>query len=110
MSTVIKQMLGSVVIFSKIGFINCFVSVIKLRLRELGQIVKTFLLLDNCFAHPNEDKFILMAKILQKFLPPNVTPLLQPMDKVILESLKRAYRKLILRDLVLQSTFSIRDF
>ena len=59
MSTEIKQMLGSVVIFSKIGFSNCFVSVIKLRLGELGQILKTFLLLVNCFAHPNKEKFIM---------------------------------------------------
>ena len=50
------------------------------------------------------------GKITAKFLPPNVTALLQPMDQGVLESIKRVYRKSILRDLVTQSTFTIQDF
>ena len=50
------------------------------------------------------------GKIIAKFLPPNVTALIQPMDQGVLESIKRVYRKSILRDLVSQSTFTIQDF
>ena len=53
----------------------------------------------------------MMAKSLPSFLPPpNVTPLIQPMDQGVLEAIKRRYRKSILRDLVSQSTFTIQDF
>ena len=36
--------------------------------------------------------------VTSKHLPPNVTSPVQPMDQGILESLKRSYRKLLLRD------------
>ena len=69
------------------------------------------LLLDNCSAHPNEDELISAdGKITAKFLPPNVTGLIQPMDHGTFESIKRVYRKTILRNLVSQSTFTIQDF
>ena len=110
MSTEIKQMLGSTVIFSEIVFFNCFVPETKQRLRELGQEERAILFLDNCSAHPSEDEFISVdGKITAKFLPQNVTTLLQPMDQGVLESIKRVYRKSILRDLVSQSTFTIQD-
>ena len=59
----------------------------------------------------SEDELISAdGKITAKFLPPNVTALIQPMDQGVLESIKRVYRKSILRDLVSQSTFTIQDF
>ena len=67
--------------------------------------------LDNCAAHPSEKELVSDdGKIIAKFLPPNVTALIQPMDQGVLESIKRVYWKSILRDLVSQSTFTIQDF
>ena len=92
-------------------FASCFVPETKRRLRELGQDEKAILFLDNCSAHPSEEELVSDdGKIIAKFFPPNVTPLIQPMDQGVLEAIKRRYRKSILRDLVSQSTFTIQDF
>ena len=67
--------------------------------------------LDDCSAHPSEDELVSAdGKITTKFLPPNVTALLQPMDQGVFDSIKRFYRKSILRTLISQSTFTIEDF
>jgi len=43
---------------------------------------RTALLLDNCSAHPNEDKLISMdGKVIAKFLALNLTFLIQPRDQ-----------------------------
>ena len=64
--------------------------------------------LDNCSAHPSEDELVSAdGKITAKFLPPNVTSLVQPKDQGVLESIKKVYRQSILRDLISQSTFTI---
>ena len=66
---------------------------------------------DNCSAHPSEDELVSAdGKITAKFLPPNITALVQPIDQEVLETIKRVYRKLILRDLISQLTFTIEDF
>ena len=66
---------------------------------------KAVLLLDNCSAHPNEEELISSdGKIIAKFLPPNVTSLIQPMDQGMLVSIKRRYKKKILEELVLHDT------
>ena len=36
------------------------------------------------------------------YLPPNTTPLIQPMDQGVLEALKRRYRKALLQKLLLE--------
>ncbi|GFW57037.1 jerky protein homolog-like [Trichonephila clavipes] len=41
------------------------------------------------------------------FLPPNVTPLLQPMDQFVLQKLKQIYRKQFLRTLIEDDTVSL---
>ena len=57
--------------------------------------------LDNCSAHASEDELVSAdGKVTAKFLPPNVTELVQPIDQGVLESIKRVYRKSILRDLI----------
>ena len=67
--------------------------------------------LDNCSAHPSEEELILLdGTITVKFLPPNVTAILQPTDQGVIQSIKRVYRKSILRDFVTQSTFIIQNF
>ena len=70
------------------------------------------LLLDNCSAHPNEDVLISADGSGCKFLPPNVTTLIQPMDQGVLESLKRRYKRKILEELVLydERGVSVIDF
>ena len=55
-------------------------------------------------AHPCEDELVSAdGKITAKLLPPNVTALVHSIDKSVLESIKRVYRKSILRDFILQS-------
>ena len=64
---------------------------------------KAVLLLDNCSAHPNEEELISAdGKVVAKFLPPNVTSLIQPMDQGVMVSIKHWYLRKILEELVLQ--------
>jgi len=71
---------------------------------------KAVLLLDNCSAHQelvSSDK-----KVVAKFLPPNVTALIQPIDQGVLFSIKRRYKRKILEDLVLKDAdgMNVLDF
>lgn len=92
-------------------FQNCFVPDVKKKLTEIGQEPKALLLLDNCSAHPNEDELASSdGLIVAKFLPPNVTSLIQPMDQGVLECLKRIYRKSILKDLTSQTEDDMLGF
>ena len=71
-------------------------------------ITGPILFLDNCSAHPNDEELVSdVVKIIAKYFPPNVTALIQPMDQGLLESIKRVYRKYILRGFVCQMTFTI---
>ena len=61
---------------------------------EQGKTGKVILLLDNASSHPDiavlnsiDENFIV------KYLPPNVTALIQPMDQGVIEKVKRLYRK-----------------
>ena len=66
---------------------------------------RAVLLLDNCSAHPNgEDLISNDGKVVGKFLPPNVTSLIRPMDQGVLVSIKRNYRHKLLEELVLNDT------
>ena len=91
------------VIFAE-WFHEKFVPAVQKHLREMDVEPRAVLLLDNCSAHPNEEQLISKdGKVIAKFLPPNVTSLIQPMDQGVLVSIKRCYRKKILEDLVLQN-------
>ena len=58
----------------------------------MGQDPKAWLLLDNCSVHPDEKSLVSEDDLITaKFLPPNVTSLIKPMDQRVLESLKRCY-------------------
>ncbi|XP_055527272.1 jerky protein homolog-like [Wyeomyia smithii] len=51
------------------------------------------LLLDNCTAHHFQHELISDDGLIEvKFLPPNVTPLLQPMDQQVIQIIKTNYR------------------
>ena len=60
------------------------------RLRMKNRTI--LLLLDNCSAHPADMTF---SNIEIKFLPPNTTSVLQPMDMGVIRNLKGHYRTLI---------------
>lgn len=71
------------------------------------------LLIDNCSAHPDASQLISDdGEIEVKFLPPNVTALIQPMDQGVLQALKRNYKKKLIRRLVLEDDRgeSVLDF
>ena len=83
-------------------FHDVFVPDVQRTLQDMELEPKALLLLDNCSAHPDEE-FLVSADglVTAKFLLPNVTALIQPMDQGVLESLKRRYRKSLLRDIIL---------
>lgn len=60
---------------------------------------KALLLLDNAPSHPDADELV-SESICAKFLPANTTSLIQPMDQGVLESVKRRYKKLLLRKII----------
>jgi hypothetical protein len=89
-------------IFSR-WFHGSFVPIVKKKLLEMGVEPKAVLLLDNCSAHPNEEELVSGdGKIIARYLPPNVTSLIQPIYQGVLESIKRRYRKKILEELLLR--------
>lgn len=68
-------------------------SVKKYLKRKLPQ--KVLLILDNCPDHPGEDE-LKNKGFHVMFLPPNVTPLLQPMDQNAIQTVKMHYKKALL--------------
>ncbi|XP_065903850.1 jerky protein homolog-like [Dysidea avara] len=77
---------------------------------KLGEAV---LVLDNCAAHPDANELVSEnGKIIAKFLSPNVTSLIQPMDQGVLVGLKRRYKKKLLGRMVFtdEDGMSIVDF
>ena len=88
-------------IFSE-WFHDHFVPHVQAKLTERGKEPRALLLLDNCSGHPDQDLLISCdGQVKAVFLPPSVTSLIQPMDQGILESLKRHYRKSLIRDMLL---------
>ena len=84
-------------------FHTSFVPIIQKKLVDMGLEPRGVLLLDNCSAHPNESELVSKdGKVVVKFLPPNITALIQPMDQGILVSIKRRYKRKILEELVFQ--------
>lgn len=68
-------------------------------LKVSPEVVKALLLFDNAPAHPNVDELSGNdGKIVCMTLPPNTTPLIQPMDQGIIEACKRLYRTKFLNE------------
>ena len=83
-------------------FHNQFVPYVQRELKNKGLSPKALLILDNCPAHPEEDTLVSDdGLVIAKFLPANVTSLIQPMDQGVLVSLKRRYRRSLLQDVLL---------
>lgn len=80
-------------------FMKEFVPAVKCFLKKKKLPQKAVLLLDNAPSHPSEDE-LEKDGIKAKFLPPNVTSLIQPMDQGVIENIKRRYRKRLLQFLI----------
>ena len=71
------------------------------KLTEMQLEPKALLLLDNCSAHPEADELTSIEGMIKAiFLPANITSLIQSLDQGVLVSIKRIYRKQLLRDLL----------
>lgn len=80
---------------------NTFIPEVKRKQNEIGKEGNVLLLLDNAPTHPSAELLEREnGKFKVQFLPPNVTSLLQPMDQSVIETLKRLYRKQLLRRLL----------
>ena len=80
-------------------FINIFVPKY---LHDKNLPVKAILLLDNATAHPSTDVLQSSDKsVTAMYLPANTTSLIQPMDQGVLETIKRHYKRDLLRKLQL---------
>ncbi|XP_031334645.1 jerky protein homolog-like [Photinus pyralis] len=78
-------------------FFKNFVPEVKSFLRSMNLQQKAVLLLDNAPSHPSAEELKTAdGMIFVMFLPPNVTPLLQPMDQNILRLTKLYYRNSLL--------------
>lgn len=66
-----------------------FVPCVSSFLKSKNLLRKAVLLIDNTPTHPHDLKD---GQIVVKFLPPNVTSLIQPLDQGVIESFKRHYR------------------
>ncbi|XP_065834220.1 jerky protein homolog-like [Oscarella lobularis] len=96
-------------------FNRCFVPSVKEALEQMGIEQKAVLIVDNCSAHPGVEELTSAdGKIVTKFLPPNVTAILQPMDQGVLVQVKKKYQRKIFRNLLLQDEqeegFLVRKF
>lgn len=69
-----------------------FVPTVEKHLKSKNLPPRAVLLLDNAPSHPAEFE-LKKGNIKAMFLPPHVTPLIQPMDQGVIEWLKRRYRK-----------------
>lgn len=75
-----------------------FVPQVKTHLQSLGLPQKAVLLLDNAPSHPPELTLKSSdGQIFVKYLPPNVTALIQPMDQGVIATMKRHYRSGLLQ-------------
>ena len=73
-----------------------FAPAVKRYLEENNLPLKCLLVMDNAPAHPpglEDDLDITYDFINVKFLPPNTTPLLQPMDQQVISNFKKLYTK-----------------
>ena len=92
-STTHKEVHGWIPQFLRIGSKNEYVPAVKQYQDQRGiPVKKALLLLDNAPSHPGTDALV-SENIRAKFLPPNTTSLVQPMDQGVLESFKRRYNR-----------------
>lgn len=90
-------------------FKDIFVPNVQADLKSKNLSPKAILLLDNAPSHPQMETNLASAdgNITCFFLPPNTTPLIQPMDQAVIETLKRRYRKTFIQELVSDETSNL---
>ncbi|XP_066260443.1 jerky protein homolog-like [Euwallacea similis] len=72
--------------------------------------IKALLLLDNAPSHLNEEELKSEdEQIVTMFLPPNVTPLIQPTDQNVIRLTKLYYRNRLLADVIAKNTEMSED-
>lgn len=79
-----------------------FVKEVTSYLEEQSLPIKAVLLIDNAPSHPNESE-LKCGDIYAKFLPANVTSVIQPMDQGVIAAVKRDYRSTLLSKLASES-------
>ncbi|XP_066258171.1 jerky protein homolog-like [Euwallacea similis] len=80
-------------------FHNKFVPSVRRKMKKLNLSPEAILILDNAPGHPTQ----LSSNdnnIFALFLPPNCTPLIQPMDQHVIQAIKLFYRKKLLKKIV----------
>ena len=89
---------------------------VKRYLQERGLPLRCLLVMDNAPAHPPglEEDLLEEFKFIQvKFLPPNTTPLLQPMDQQVISNFKKLYTKFLFRrcfDVTESTNLTLNEF
>lgn len=82
-------------------FHSDFVPSVTKFLKKQNLPTKALLLLDNCPGHPDEESLKSEdGQICVLYLPPNVTPLLQPMDQNVIQTVKTSYKKSLLYNIL----------
>uniref|UniRef100_UPI00358EFACF tigger transposable element-derived protein 1-like n=1 Tax=Myxine glutinosa TaxID=7769 RepID=UPI00358EFACF len=93
-----------------------FAPSVKAYLEEKNLPLKALLVMDNAPAHPpglEEDLEEEYSFIKGKFLPPNTTPLIQPMDQQVISNFKKLYTKAMFQrcfEVTNETELTLRDF
>ncbi|GIY79651.1 hypothetical protein CDAR_622521 [Caerostris darwini] len=89
---------------------------VKKYLQENNLLVQALLILDNAPAHPPnlEDDILEELKFIKVlYLPPNTTPILQPMDQQVISNFKKLYTKHLFRrcfEVTESTNLTLREF
>ncbi|GIY13972.1 tigger transposable element-derived protein 1 [Caerostris darwini] len=90
--------------------------ILKEKLQENNLPVQALLILDNAPAHPPnlEDDILEELKFIKVlYLPPNTTPILQPMDQQVISNFKKLYTKHLFRrcfEVTESTNLTLREF
>jgi len=97
-------------------FNEVFVPSVKEDLEEKNLPLKALLVMDNAPAHPQgleEDLGAEYGFIQVKFLPPNTTPLIQPIDQQVISNFKKLYTKALFQscfEIASEAELNLTDF
>lgn len=85
----------------KTWFFEHFVPQVRKFLTESGLPIQAVLVLDNCSAHFNTEELKTSdGAIWTKFLPPNTTAIIQPMDQNVIQMVKSRYKQIMMREVL----------